>query len=202
MEYLICAVIGYLFGCFSTSYVVGKLNGFDIREKGSNNAGASNTFVLLGLKAGVVVAVIDVLKAFLAAYICRKLFPFNPYAGVIGGVGAVIGHIFPFYMRFKGGKGLASFMGMVLSMDWRAFLLFAAVITVITLITNYIAIATLTTAVSYPIYVFIVLGSTVAALIIAGASIVMVLKHIINIKRIIKGEEIGLRKPKEQSAGD
>ncbi len=202
MEYVICAFIGYMFGCFSTSYVVGKLNGFDIREKGSNNAGASNTFVLLGLKAGVVVGLVDVLKAFLAAYLCRKLFPAIPYAGVVGGVCAVIGHIFPFYMRFKGGKGLASFMGMVLSMDWRAFLLFAVVITVITLITNYIAIATLTTAVAYPLYVLFVLGSAVAAMIIAAASVIMFFKHIINIKRIIKGEEIGLRKPKEQLSGD
>ena len=98
-------IIGYFFGCINFSYIVSRIKGFDIRKFGSGNAGASNVVIVIGKKAGLFVALVDIFKAFLAYKLAQYLFPdayLNgvSYAGMIAGVGAVLGHIFPFYLGF------------------------------------------------------------------------------------------------------
>ena len=120
MERFICLVIGYLFGLFQTAYIYGKAHGIDIRNHGSGNAGTTNTLRVLGTKAGLIVFAGDVLKCILAVVVVRLLFgnthPDTIYLLMLyTGAGAILGHNFPFYLNFKGGKGIAATAGLILS---------------------------------------------------------------------------------------
>lgn len=188
------ALMGYLFGCSNLAFFLSKARGFDIREKGSNNAGASNATVTMGLKIGFLVGLHDVAKSFIAALLATYLFPEIPEAAVIAGASAIIGHIFPFYLNFQGGKGLASLTGLVLVWDWKFGLLLMLAILLITLISDYIVLGTLTAVAAFPIYLIISHASPLTIYIVCFTSVIMFLKHRVNIKRLCTGEEIGLRR--------
>lgn len=194
MDYLICIGIGYLLGTFNLAFLLARLKGFDIRTRGSNNPGASNATITMGWKIGILVGACDIAKAAVAVLLARTLFQEVEQAGVIAGVSCVLGHMFPFYLAFRGGKGFASYMGMILVLNWKFFLIIGIAIILITIITDYIALATLTTVVSFPIFMFFSSIGWVIAIIAAVASVFVILKHIQNFRRILKGEEIGLRK--------
>ncbi len=197
MNYIISAVLGYLIGSVSFSYIISKLHGFDIRSKGSGNAGASNITVTLGWKFGVLTALLDIFKGYAAFKLAQMLFPGLELAPYVAGCCAVLGHIFPFYMNFRGGKGFATYTGMIMAIDWRIVIAIVVVSVIITLVTNYIALATLTTAIGCPIYFWLAHYDLRIVGMFVILMIVMIYKHWINIQRIIKGEEIGLRKMKD-----
>ena len=118
MGRLICLVIGYVCGLFQTAYIYGKSKGIDIREKGSGNAGTTNTLRVFGAKAGLIVLLGDVLKCAVACLIARyfivPMFPDEKYLLILyAAAGAILGHDFPFYMNFKGGKGIAATAGLI-----------------------------------------------------------------------------------------
>lgn len=194
MYYAMIALMGYLFGCSNLAFFLGKARGFDIRSYGSNNAGASNATVTMGLKVGVLVGFHDVAKAFAASVLAAFLFPAIPGAAAVAGVAAVVGHIFPFYLGFHGGKGFASFLGLALALDWRFFLAILLVVLLITLISDYIVLGTLTTIISFPIYLAVIHVGILIISVVCVASFVILLKHFVNIKRLFTGEEIGLRR--------
>lgn len=194
LYYLIIALMGYLFGCSNLAFFLGKARGFDIRNHGSNNAGASNATVTMGLKIGFVVGLHDVAKSFAAAFLAAMLFPTVPAAAAVAGVAAVLGHIFPFYLRFQGGKGFASFLGLTLALDWKFFLAIILIVACITFISDYIVPGTLTTIISFPLYLFVRHFGVLIIAVVCIASVVILLKHLVNIKRLITGEEIGLRR--------
>lgn len=198
MKYFICALIGYILGNINTAYIISRLKGFDIRTKGSSNAGASNATVVMGWKIGIIVGLIDILKAYVSIVIVKSLFPNLQLAGIIAGTSCIIGHIFPIHMKFKGGKGLASYIGMIWAIDWKVFLAVAFIVIAVTLITDYIALATLTTITVYPIYLYYIKAGSIAITMVAIVSIIMAYKHIINVKRIISGNEVGLRKTRSK----
>lgn len=194
MIYLPVALMGYLLGCLNLAWLLGKVRGFDIRNTGSHNAGASNAAIALGWKAGVAVGFHDILKSCLAALLAGFLFPGLPYVGAVAGVAAVLGHIFPFYLRFRGGKGFAPFLGLTLAMDWRFFLAILLAVLLITLITDYVVMGTFTTIVSFPLYLFFRHMGLILVAIVCVASFTILCKHFVNIKRLITGQEIGLRR--------
>lgn len=117
---IICLILGYVFGLFQTAYFYGKANGIDIREYGSGNAGTTNALRVLGTKAGLIVLAGDCIKCILAVVLTRFLFQ-EKYPDIIyllclyAAAGAILGHNFPFYMNFKGGKGIAATAGLILS---------------------------------------------------------------------------------------
>lgn len=120
MERVICLIIGYILGLFQTGYIIGRLNGIDIRSVGSKNAGTTNTLRSLGAKAGALTLIGDALKCFLAVMICRMIFKDShadslTLISLYGALGAMLGHNFPFYLGFKGGKGIACTAGLVIS---------------------------------------------------------------------------------------
>lgn len=193
MAYLLIIGFSYLLGCSSMAYYLSKLNKVDIRTKGSGNLGASNTTTLLGWRAGILVAVHDIGKAVLAVILAKLLFPGMELIGFVAGVACVLGHIFPFYLQFRGGKGFASFWGMTLALNWRLALAVGVLAILITLATDYIALATTATAVTVPVYVGITTRSLLPPLILLVATAVMLYKHVENYRRIWKGEELGLR---------
>ena len=192
VSYLLCVLIGYLLGTLNLAALLSKIKGVDLRAGGSGNLGASNTVSLMGWKPGVLVALHDIAKAALAVWLCRRLFPALPYSGVLAGVCAVLGHIYPFYLRFRGGKGFASYLGMTLMLDWHFALAIGVAILVVVLITDYIVLGTMTTVLSFPVYCAVTEG-TVTALLVGLASLVIIFKHRENLVRIANGTEIKVR---------
>ena len=193
MSYLIVVCMGYLLGCSSMALYLSRWKKVNMRDHGSGNLGASNATLLMGWGAGIAVAIHDVLKAALAVILARWLFPDLEYAGAVAGVSSVLGHIFPFFLKFRGGKGFASYFGMTLALNWRLALVIALAAVVITLLTDYIVLATTTTVVSVPAYMSYTSHSWVLALILCIASVVIIYKHRKNYVQIAKGTEIGLR---------
>lgn len=194
MQYLLAIILGYLLGCSSMAYYIGKFKKTDIRTAGSGNLGASNATVLFGWSAGVAVALHDIGKAVIAVIAAKWLFPQLEYAGAAAGVACVLGHIFPFYLGFRGGKGLASYFGMVLALNWKLALIIGAVIVLATLITDFISVGALSSIVVAPVYTFFTTHNLILVAILGVATMVMFLKHWENIIRIAKGQEIGLRR--------
>lgn len=193
MKYILPILLGYLLGCSHMAYYISKLKKLDIRTAGSGNLGASNATVLFGWGSGVLVAVHDIGKAYLAVLMAKWLFPALPYAGAAAGVAAVLGHIFPFYLGFRGGKGLASYFGMALALNWKLALVLGIVIVGATLITDFISLGAIGTVLAAPVYVSLVDRDLLLAAILCVATAVMLYKHWENIVRIAKKEEIGLR---------
>ena len=193
MAYALVIAVGYLLGCSNMAYYISKAKKKDIRTAGSGNLGASNATVLFGWRSGIAVALHDIGKAALAVVIARWLFPELEHAGAVAGVASVMGHIFPFYLGFKGGKGLASYFGMTLALNWKLALIAAAVIVLATLITDYIVVGTFSTIVLVPTYMGITTHNLLLVAILCAATVVIFYKHRENIVRIIKREEIGLR---------
>lgn len=188
-------IIGYSFGCINLSYLISKLKGFDIRKYGSGNAGASNVVIVIGRKIGLMVAVLDIFKAFLAYRLAQFLFPEAyigdiSYAGIIAGVGAVIGHILPFYMGFKGGKGLACYGGTILAINYKLFIVLFIAALLIAIITDYICFAPITMSVIAPVTVGLCYRSWIPGALLGIAGIALLIKHRQNLVRIRTGEEL------------
>lgn len=193
MGYFIAALLGYILGCSNLAYYISKAAKKDIRQSGTGNLGASNATVLFGWKAGVFVAIHDIGKAVLAVILTKALFSDLENAGAAAGVAAVLGHIFPFYLKFKGGKGTASFLGLTLALNWRLALAVIAILVLATILTDYIVIGTFSAIVTVPVYVGFFAHNLMLMTIISIASFAIFWKHRENIGRMIRKEEIGLR---------
>lgn len=192
MGYLIIVAVSYLIGSASLAQFLFRRKNVD-QSRGSGNLGASNVTVLLGWSSGVAVGVHDIGKSLLAVILARFLFPELEYAGVVAGVSCVLGHIFPFYLRFKGGKGFASYLGMLLALNWKLALVILVLVVLVTVLTDYIVAGTTLTIVVSPIWLGIITRNLMLALILCIATAVMLFKHRENYRRIMSGTEIGLR---------
>lgn len=193
MGYLLAVLLGYTLGCSSMAFYIGKWKHRDIRSAGSGNLGASNATVLFGWGAGVAVALHDIGKGVLAVWLANRLFPQLEYAGAAAGVACVLGHIYPVWLGFRGGKGLAAYFGMTLAINWRLAAFLVVLIVMATLITDFIAVGSLGTIVVVPVYMGLTTHNRLLTGILGIASAVMLLKHWENLVRIAKGQEIGLR---------
>lgn len=192
MGYIIAILCAYLLGSSSMAFYLSKLKKVDIRKNGSGNLGASNATVLFGWGAGVLVAVHDIGKGLLAVLLAKLCFPELPYVGAAAGVACVLGHIFPFYLKFRGGKGLASFIGIVAALDWKVALGIVVLLVVVTLVTDFIALGTISVSIAAPIGLWITTHGIIVPLILAVATVVMIFKHRENLVRIRNKTEIGL----------
>lgn len=189
--YIIASLlIGYLIGGINVAYIIGRIKGIDIRGKGSGNAGASNAAVVMGRSVGVVTAVLDIAKAFLAVKLAAWLFPQLGFAGVLCGTACILGHIFPVFMGFRGGKGLACLAGAALALDWKVFLILLLLEAVLVLIVNYICIVPMTGSVAFTAVYAWRTHDIVGTVALAVVAAVILYKHRINIRRIRSGEEI------------
>lgn len=192
MQYTIAIILGYLLGCSNMAHYIAKWKKADLTAAGSGNLGASNATILLGWKAGITVGIHDVGKAALAVLLVKGLFPEAENIGAVAGVASVLGHIFPFWLKFKGGKGFASYIGMTIALNWKLALCILAAVVIVTLITDYIVCGTVTTIITVPVYLGITQSFLLAA-ILAIATAVILYKHRENFPRILNGTEIGLR---------
>ena len=193
MFYVLVILCAYLIGSSSMSYYISKMKGIDIQKKGSKNLGASNAMVVLGWKYGILVGIHDIGKSALCVLLAKWIFPELTYIGAIAGVASILGHIFPFYLKFKGGKGFASFVGMTFALNWKLALIICIVILLATLITDYIVVGTTLTITIVPTALGFIEHSWILPLILLIGTLIIIWKHRENYVRIAKGTEIGLR---------
>lgn len=191
-------ILSYLLGSVPTAVWVGKaFYGMDIRDYGSGNAGATNTFRVLGVKAGILVFIIDFAKGFTAASLVNFFGTIDP-SGVrwvniqlLFGISAVLGHIFPVFANFKGGKGIATLFGMVVAIHYIPALLCAGIFIILLFSTRYVSLSSMSAVIIFPILLVFVFREDAQLLIAFGitAAIMVILTHQKNIKRLIEGEE-------------
>ena len=193
MSYLVACVMGYLLGCSNMASYIAKAKGVDLAANGSGNPGASNAAILMGWRAGIAVGLHDIAKAFLAGLIAKLLFPGTEGIVEVAGAACVLGHIFPVFLKFKGGKGFASYIGMMLLVNWKFALIVLAAVVIVTVVFDYIVIGTTLTVVSLPVYLLAAAAGWVALLAACIATAIIIFKHRANYVRIWKGTEIGLR---------
>ena len=213
MERLICALIGYAFGLIQTSYFYGKINHIDIREHGSGNAGTTNALRTLGWKAGAITFLGDCFKCVFAVVAVNLIFGASqadkiPLLSMYAGMGAVLGHNYPFYLKFKGGKGIAATVGLILSTNiWMAVIELVVFIAVVGL-SRYVSAGSLAIVVVFvlevvvygqmggfemePALLYEMYGITILLMISAFY------KHRENIKRLFNGTENKLGTKKEK----
>lgn len=205
MERIICLAIGYALGLFQTAYIYGKMHGIDIRQHGSGNAGTTNTLRVLGTKAGLIVFAGDVLKCIFAVVLSSLVFgkshPEMIYLlKLYAAAGAILGHNFPFYLGFKGGKGIAATAGLILSfhpifLPVGVIMFFGTFLT-----THYVSLGSLLVYAAFMVQ--IVLSGQFGLfpgmsqqhlielyIIAAFLTAMAYYKHRENIKRLLKGEE-------------
>lgn len=189
MLYLLVAVIGYALGNFTASYFVGKgMKNIDIRDHGSGNAGATNTYRVLGLRAGAIVFISDVLKGILAALIGLWIIG-SPVGILVAGGFAVVGHNWPVVLDFKGGKGVASSFGVILVLSIELAVILLAFGLLLVLLTRYVSLASISCATLFPI--LLIVFSYPVEIIILGSllALMVILRHRANISRLIIGNE-------------
>ncbi len=203
LKYLICLIIGYFFGNISVSYLIGKAKRLDIREHGSGNAGATNVSRVLGAKAGIIAFFGDALKATFAMLLIRYLlYPGDDmqiYLQLVTGIGAVLGHSYPFWLEGKGGKGIATTGGVMFALDWRLALVAIIVFLSVMYITKYVSLASLTIMFLLPIWLIINFSGNYILHILGWFFVVFTFfRHRENIKRLINGTENKVGKKKEE----
>lgn len=184
-----CAALGYFIGTFSPAFLLSKLKGFDIRERGSGNAGATNVLLTVGKIAGVLCALLDILKAFLAYRLGRKLFPLLHFAGILAGACCILGHIFPVWMGFQGGKGLACIGGVILAYNWKVFLVMLVFEVILTLAFNYICAMAMSASTVFTLVYASMTHDWIGTAALTLVTVVVHIKHIENMKRIMQGTE-------------
>lgn len=206
MQIIICLIIGYVFGCISTGYIVGKLNHVDIRKYGSGNAGTTNALRTLGIKAGAVTFLGDALKAVLPMLLVPMavlyFFPapqeaiiFIPVLPLYVGLGVVLGHNFPVWLKFKGGKGIAATAGVMLAFDWRFGLAACLIFIIVVAITRYVSLGSLIMSLVFPIAMVMCYPGNIHMLVLSIIFVLLAfIKHHANIGRLLHGTENKLGK--------
>ncbi|WPU95946.1 glycerol-3-phosphate 1-O-acyltransferase PlsY [Mucilaginibacter sabulilitoris] len=194
-------ILAYLCGSIPTAVWIGlAFYDIDVREYGSGNAGATNTFRVLGKKAGIPVMMLDILKGWTATNLAYFIGvsttgPYNSVAytnyALALGVAAVMGHLFPIFAGFRGGKGVATLFGMILAIHFHAALLCVVVFVLVLLITRYVSLSSIAAAFTYPIGVSFIFPTSIRSVVIYGMCICLLIlvTHQKNIERLLKGKE-------------
>lgn len=205
MERIICVLIGYAFGLFQTGYIYGKAHHVDIRKQGSGNAGTTNALRTLGWKAGAITFLGDCFKCVFAIVAVHIIFGNShadtlPLLSMYAGMGVILGHNFPFYMNFKGGKGIAATAGLLLgTTNWYMVLICLVAFVAIVAVTRYVSVGSLVVVILYFLEI-LYLGQTGAFGmetayvhelygIVVFLTLLAFYKHRANIKRLMSGTE-------------
>ena len=198
LHFVIYGFLAYLLGSIPTAVWVGKrFFGLDVREHGSKNAGATNTFRVLGKKPGIIVLLVDVLKGLLAVLLPQLLLPseihYNELVNIkiTAAILVILGHVFPLFARFKGGKGVATSLGVIFALHPPAAFICLGIFLFVFLISHFVSLGAIITAVCFPILIILVFKETSFSLIVFAIviGIAVVVTHKKNIKRLIDGCE-------------
>ena len=207
---ILLLILAYLLGALPFSILAGKLlKGIDIREYGSGNAGATNTFRVLGKKAGIPVLFLDVLKGFLAVSLAHySEFGSNTEMfiniSLAYGVAAVLGHVFPVYVGFRGGKGVATLLGLMIGAFPQAALLSIAIFSVTLVLSRYVSLSSILAGLVFPVGVYFFSEVLISTMVIFSVfvPVLLLVTHQRNIERIFRGEESKLKIKLRRRADD
>jgi|SRR5690554_813376 len=199
MNEILLLTIAYLLGSIPTSvWVSQRIFKFDIRDHGSGNAGATNAFRTLGTKAGIFVMLVDLLKGFFAVQLAAlSLYHWDSVAmvnlQVALGLCAVLGHIFPIWAGFRGGKGIATLLGMIIAINGMVALSMVGIFIGMLLITKYVSLSSIVASLSFPIFILFIFREQTPEiaykLFAIGAALMVVITHHKNISRLLRGDE-------------
>ncbi|MBR2764399.1 MAG: glycerol-3-phosphate 1-O-acyltransferase PlsY [Blautia sp.] len=204
VQRLVCLAVGYVCGLFQTSYFIGRMHNIDIRNVGSGNAGSTNILRTFGKKAGFLNLFCDMFKCVLAVQIVKFLYAdgpegIMPLLTLYASAGCILGHNFPFYLGFKGGKGMATSAGMVLAFDWRIFVIIAPEFITLFFVTHYVSLSALITYVT--VLVLLIIYGTIGLYPLSGPYLMEMyilfalltalafFQHRENLKRLCNGTE-------------
>lgn len=194
MEYLLIIVLSYMIGIINPAHLLTRhVKRVDIRSVGSKNAGTSNVAMTLGLKYAIFVGLFDILKGLVPVLIVRLLFPENDILWVISGVSAIIGHIFPIHLGFKGGKGTATFGGVCFALFPVVTAILFILFFIILILSDYIVVPTVLAVILVPSGMLFTNFSKISVGLLFVFAILSLYKHRTNIVRVVKKEEVGLR---------
>jgi glycerol-3-phosphate acyltransferase PlsY len=191
-------ILAYLIGSIPTSVWIGKwFFNTDIREHGSGNAGSTNAMRILGWKVGIIVLIVDMFKGWLAVNLIHLTQYYTPETGnfitfqLMLGTAALLGHIFPVYVGFRGGKGVATLFGLVLAINPEPTLICTGIFVIMLLITKYVSLSSMIAGFSFPILMIFVFKETTPALLVFSVivSILLLLTHQKNIERLLRNQE-------------
>lgn len=189
-ELVLSAAIGYGMGQMNPAALISKLKKKDLRQYGMGNLGATNTVLVFGKVYGIFVLLIDVFKAYFAIQIAKVIFPLAKFAGLAAGCFAVVGHIFPAYMDFHGGKGVAAFAGMILAYDVRTLIVILAIAVFLMIVTNFGTWGPVSAAILFPAWLLIKVESLTVFGSVAAVGGLIIYKHKENFLRVKSGKEI------------
>lgn len=198
LENLAALAGAYMIGSIPSAVWIGQaLYGIDVREYGSGNAGATNTFRVLGKKAGIPVLILDILKGFLALQLVEFVGNYLPNTQqfinlkLALGIAALLGHIFPVFAGFRGGKGVATLLGILIGVQPMAALICSLIFLVLLIVTGYVSLSSMTAAIAYPFIIMLVLNETIPTVNIfaMAVAILVLITHQKNIERLLRGTE-------------
>lgn len=185
---LVLGIAGYLIGSIPFGLVIGRLfYGIDVRDSGSGNIGTTNTYRLLGFRAGSLVLVCDTAKGFAPAYVASLLLP--PWLTVIVAVTPVVGHMRSVFLHFHGGKGVATASGIILALMWPIFLIVYALWLAIIVVTRYVSLASICAATSFAVLTFVFDEPTAYRVSAVAVSAIVIWAHRANVGRLLRGTE-------------
>lgn len=193
MEITGSLTLGYLLGSLSPAALLGSIKKKNLRQEGTQNLGATNVMLTIGRTAGVLVMLFDIFKSYFAAKLAQALFPQLALAGLIASLAALIGHVFPFYLHFKGGKGMAAFGGMVLAYDPQMFLLLLILCLGAMLIVNHSYALPMSAGVLFPLLAGLQSKDIWVFLLAGAAGVILMAKHWSNIEKGRCGKEQKIR---------
>jgi len=198
--YILLPVIGYLLGSIPFGFVIGKMVGADVRKKGSQNIGATNVSRVLGKKLGFLTLVCDCCKSIAPMIIAAKVLPESDTKELIvaaTGVMAVVGHMFPLYLKFRGGKGVATGLGVFLYLSPAVIGISLLVFIASVALSGFVSVGSLLASGLIPLWLYILGASNTTIVAAALVALLIWLKHHQNIGRLIRGEEKSWKKDKE-----
>jgi glycerol-3-phosphate acyltransferase PlsY len=189
LEIILIIIISYLIGSIPTAYLIGRICGkVDIRKVGSGNVGATNVYRTVGKTAGISVLIIDVLKGFLPVYVV-EILGFDTIYKICAGLGAIIGHTWTIFLKFKGGRGVATSLGVFLGLTPVPVLIVLLIFILVASISRYISLGSIIGALSLPPLLLFFETENVIKIFGIAVSLLIVIRHTPNIKRLIAGQE-------------
>jgi glycerol-3-phosphate acyltransferase PlsY len=191
LEQIIRIIFSYLIGSISGSMLIGKIRGVDIRTMGSGNAGGTNAFRTQGTIFAITVVIIDIAKGYLATYYISGDFGHGSLLGILCGIAAVLGHVYPAYYNFKGGKGAGTLVGILIGLHPFGLLISFSVWLSILVLTGYVGLSTILAGISFPMLIYIDLGdlSSNIGLFSIIMALFLIFTHRSNIIRMLQGNE-------------
>lgn len=185
---ILVAITGYLLGSLNSSLIVSRFYGVDVRQHGSGNAGMTNTLRTLGKKPALFVLLGDLAKGILA-FVAGYYIYGGQTGGMLAGTAAILGHVWPVFFGFKGGKGVLTALAILMLIDWPIALTSLIVFIIILLLTKYVSLGSIVAAFLFPV-ISVVIGRSIEAVIFSGIiAILIIVKHHTNIKRLLDGSE-------------